>query len=70
MAVVVDVHPDKPYTPRVKRMVGANMTLESDAIDLSIDGAPAGRDHRWCAGDRHGAGIRVAHQGAIIGPSA
>jgi HD-GYP domain-containing protein (c-di-GMP phosphodiesterase class II) len=40
MAVVVDVHPDKPYTPRVKRMVGAEMTLEPGAIDLSLDGAP------------------------------
>jgi response regulator RpfG family c-di-GMP phosphodiesterase len=40
MAVVVDVHPDKPYTPRVKRMVGAEMKLEAEAIDLSNDGAP------------------------------
>lgn len=40
MAVVVDVHPDKPYTPKVKRMVGEAMTLETDALDLSIHGAP------------------------------
>ena len=40
MAVVVDVHPDKPYTPRVKRMVGIEMKVEAEPIDLSIDGAP------------------------------
>jgi HD-GYP domain-containing protein (c-di-GMP phosphodiesterase class II) len=40
LAVVVDVHPDKPYTPRVKRMVGEAMTLEAEAIDLSVDGTP------------------------------
>jgi hypothetical protein len=40
LAVVVDVHPDKPYTPKVKRMVGEAMTLEAEAIDLSVDGTP------------------------------
>jgi HD-GYP domain-containing protein (c-di-GMP phosphodiesterase class II) len=40
MAVVVDVHPDKPYAPKVKRMVGAEMTLEDEPLDLSADGAP------------------------------
>jgi HD-GYP domain-containing protein (c-di-GMP phosphodiesterase class II) len=40
MAVVVDVHPERPYTPKVKRLVGEEMTLEAEAIDLSIDGAP------------------------------
>ncbi|MGB7161471.1 MAG: HD domain-containing phosphohydrolase [Tepidisphaeraceae bacterium] len=38
MAVVVDVHPDRPYAPKIKRLIGEEMALESYAIDLSTDG--------------------------------
>jgi len=37
MAVVVDVRPDRPYTPKVKRFIGQEMTLEAEAIDLSTN---------------------------------